>query len=191
MNYGEPQQASFDKLAHSASKMPPLKASKLADEKRKAKRRLASPQRLGQTRRRRKRRKSVRRRNKLRLETSAARMRRTRKRALTAMGRCWEPSKPVMGRRPTTRTMTIACPPATCRSAGMAGLGVPPRSSLVALAWARRRRAQSLLRWWFALRLPPRAELRAADEDEERSRVQGGSADLVRDHASRLRIRII
>eukprot|EP00962_Isochrysis_galbana_P027150 scaffold8499_cov99-Isochrysis_galbana.AAC.2 len=40
--------------------------------------------------------------------------------------------------------------------------GVPPRSSLVALAWARRRRAQSLLRWWLALRLPPRAELRAA-----------------------------
>eukprot|EP00962_Isochrysis_galbana_P025589 scaffold7911_cov152-Isochrysis_galbana.AAC.2 len=42
---------------------------------------------------------------------------------------------------------------------------VPPRSSLVALAWARRRRAQSLLRWWLALRLPPRAELRAADEE--------------------------
>eukprot|EP00962_Isochrysis_galbana_P044089 scaffold16989_cov102-Isochrysis_galbana.AAC.1 len=51
-------------------------------------------------------------------------------------------------------------------------LAVPPRSSLVALAWARRRRAQSLLRWWLALRLPPRAELRAADE--ERTRVQGG-----------------
>eukprot|EP00962_Isochrysis_galbana_P019013 scaffold5522_cov129-Isochrysis_galbana.AAC.1 len=66
---------------------------------------------------------------------------------------------------------------------------VPPRSSLVALAWARRRRAQSLLRWWLALRLPPRAELRAADG--ERTRVQRGSADLVRDHASRLRIRII
>eukprot|EP00962_Isochrysis_galbana_P039940 scaffold14414_cov114-Isochrysis_galbana.AAC.1 len=39
------------------------------------------------------------------------------------------------------------------------------------------------------LRLPSRAELRAANE--ERTRVQRGSADLVRDHASRLRIRII
>eukprot|EP00962_Isochrysis_galbana_P022884 scaffold6858_cov112-Isochrysis_galbana.AAC.6 len=39
------------------------------------------------------------------------------------------------------------------------------------------------------LRLPPRAELRGADE--ERTRVSRGSADLVRDHASRLRIRII
>eukprot|EP00962_Isochrysis_galbana_P048849 scaffold20489_cov107-Isochrysis_galbana.AAC.2 len=57
---------------------------------------------------------------------------------------------------------------------------VPPRSSLVALAWARRRRAQSLLRWWLALRLPPRAELRAADE--ERTRVQRGSADLIYPH---------
>eukprot|EP00962_Isochrysis_galbana_P015547 scaffold4467_cov113-Isochrysis_galbana.AAC.3 len=35
----------------------------------------------------------------------------------------------------------------------------------------------------------PNAALRATDE--ERTRVQGGSADLVRDHASRLRIRII
>eukprot|EP00962_Isochrysis_galbana_P011674 scaffold3290_cov123-Isochrysis_galbana.AAC.1 len=39
-------------------------------------------------------------------------------------------------------------------------------------ALAARRRAQSLLRWWLALRLPPRAELRAADE--ERTRVQRG-----------------
>eukprot|EP00962_Isochrysis_galbana_P007357 scaffold1991_cov111-Isochrysis_galbana.AAC.16 len=41
------------------------------------------------------------------------------------------------------------------------------------------------------LRLPPRAELRAAEADEERTPVQRGSADLDRDHASKLRIRII
>eukprot|EP00962_Isochrysis_galbana_P021682 scaffold6402_cov110-Isochrysis_galbana.AAC.2 len=39
------------------------------------------------------------------------------------------------------------------------------------------------------VRVSPRAELRAADE--ERTRVSRGSADLVRDHASKLRIKII
>eukprot|EP00962_Isochrysis_galbana_P035839 scaffold12300_cov132-Isochrysis_galbana.AAC.12 len=63
------------------------------------------------------------------------------------------------------------------------------RRSLLSLGPGAEGRSHYLLRWWLALRLPPRAELRAADE--ERTRVQGGSADLVRDHASRLRIRII
>eukprot|EP00962_Isochrysis_galbana_P028256 scaffold8901_cov115-Isochrysis_galbana.AAC.7 len=70
----------------------------------------------------------------------------------------------------------------------MGDVGLPP---IVRLGWRVGAEGHShYLGGGSLLRLPPRAELRAADEERTR-RVQRGSADLVRDHASKLRIRII